>query len=205
MKKPATFQLENYFWDKGFNHVAGADEVGRGAWAGPVVAAAVIFPRRVVFPESLYDSKKLTPKARESLSKLIFRKALAVGIGLSRVSTINKKGIGPSTHNAFRSAIKKLSPTPDQILVDAFYIKRLNQKIQKPIIRGDEIIASISAASIVAKVYRDNLMKKISKRFPEYGLEKNKGYGTAYHQSAIRVHNFSSIHRTSFNLSYLIQ
>lgn len=205
MKKPATFYLENFFWDRGFRHVAGADEVGRGAWAGPVVAAAVIFPPRIVFPESLYDSKKLTPNARESLSKLIFQKALAVGIGSIGVSTINKKGIGYSTHTAFRAAVRKLSSVPDKILVDAFYIKKLNRKIQKPVIRGDEIIASIAAASIVAKVYRDNLMKKLSKRFPEYSFENNKGYGTSFHQGAIRNHKFTSVHRTSFNISYLIQ
>lgn len=205
MKKPATFELENNFWDRGYKHVAGVDEVGRGAWAGPVVAAAVIFPQRVSFPESLYDSKKLTPKARENLSKLIFKKALSIGIGSEGVSTINKRGIGPATHTAFRKSIKKLTYIPDQILVDAFYIKKLSRQNQSPIKRGDEIIASIAAASIVAKVYRDDIMIKISKRFPEYNFEMNKGYGTAFHQSAIRNHNFTSIHRTSFNITYLIQ
>lgn len=205
MKKPATFELENYLWNKGYECVAGADEVGRGAWAGPVVAAAVIFPPSVYFPEFLYDSKKLTSINRENLSRLIISRALSVGVGLEGVPTINKKGIQEATHIAFRRAIKKLSPPPDQILVDAFYIKKLNQKNQRPIVKGDEIIASIAAASIIAKVYRDNLMKKISKKFPEYSFEKNKGYGTAFHQSAIRNHNFTSIHRTSFNLGYIVQ
>ena len=205
MKKPATFELEKYLWNKGYKRVAGTDEVGRGAWAGPVVAAAVIFPPSVAFPELLYDSKKLTPIKRENLSKLIFRKALSVGIGLEGVTTINKKGIQEATHGAFRKAVNNLSHLPDQILVDAFYIKNLDRKNQKPIVKGDEIIASIAAASIIAKVYRDSIMKKISKKFPAYSFDKNKGYGTAFHQSAIRKHNFIYIHRTSFNLGYLVQ
>ena len=205
MTQPATFNIEKGFWNSGVNDIAGVDEVGRGAWAGPVVAAAVIFPKKVKIPEDLFDSKSISPRRREYLSKVIYKHAKSIGIGSIDVAEINKRGIGSATHKAFREAIKSLSSVPESILVDAFYIKHLRKSIQRPIKKGDSICASIAAASIVAKVYRDRLMKKLSSKYPVYRFAKNKGYGTAYHMSAIAAYHFTDIHRVSFNLSYLIQ
>ena len=205
MKLASDFNFEKKLWSSKINFVAGVDEVGRGAWAGPVVAAAVVFPKNIQFPTDLYDSKLLLPRQREHLSKLIYRLARSVGIGSADVHTINKQGISKATHIAFRSAIKNLLIKPDHILVDAFYIKRLRRGNQTPIKKGDVICASISAASIVAKVYRDYIMRNLSKKYPQYHFGKNKGYGTRVHQEAIRKNNFTEIHRRSFNLDYLIQ
>ena len=111
-----------------------------------------------------------------------------------------KKGIGKATQMAFRKSIKLLEKSPDFILIDAFYIKHLNRKRQKAVKDGDTICASISAASIIAKVYRDKLMKKLHKKYPHYGFSKNKGYGTKKHQEAIRKYGLTRIHRKSFDL-----
>ena len=205
MKSPAHFNFEKNLWSSNLNHLAGVDEVGRGAWAGPVVAAAVVFPKNIQFPEYLYDSKLLLPRQREHLSKLIYQFARSVGIGSVDVRTINSQGIGTATHKAFRSAISSLSVKPDHILVDAFFIRHISKEMQTPLKKGDVICASIAAASIVAKVYRDAIMRNLSRIYPEYRFGKNKGYGTQMHQRAIRKNNFTKIHRTSFNLDYLVQ
>ena len=204
MKVAANFNFEKKLWSSKINFIAGADEVGRGAWAGPVVAAAVIFPKNIHFPSDLYDSKLLLPRQREQLSKLIYQKAKYVGIGRVGVNTINTQGIGKATHKAFRSAIRSLGIKPDHIFVDAFYIKHLNRDNQTPLKKGDVICSSIAAASIVAKVYRDAIMRDLSKKYPAYFFSKNKGYGTPLHQEAIRKNNFTVIHRRSFNLDYLV-
>lgn len=201
MSKPfANFDEEISLWVQGFDFVAGVDEVGRGAWAGPLVAAAVVFPKNIKFPEKLYDSKLLKPRTREELSKLIYQSAYSVSIGISGVSFINNFGVGKANHKAFRKAVRGLSVEPQRILVDAFYIKQLKRDIQKPIKKGDRVCASIAAASIVAKVYRDSLMRRLSRLYPVYGFGANKGYGTKFHQDAIKTSNLSSVHRKSFNL-----
>lgn len=201
MSKPfANFDEEISLWVQGFDFVAGVDEVGRGAWAGPLVAAAVVFPKNIKFPEKLYDSKLLKPRTREELSKLIYQSAYSVSIGISGVSFINNFGVGKANHKAFRKAVRGLSVEPQRILVDAFYIKQLKRNIQKPIKNGDRVCASIAAASIVAKVYRDSLMRRLSRLYPVYGFGANKGYGTKFHQDAIKTSNLSSVHRKSFNL-----
>lgn len=202
---PARFEREEEQWFSGLKFVAGTDEVGRGAWAGPVVAAAVIFPKNINFPEELFDSKLLKSRQREKLSRLIHKHAVSVGVGTVGLSIINKFGIGKATHKAFRTAINELSVKPEKILVDAFFVKHLDKKRQNPIKNGDRVCATIAAASIVAKVHRDSIMRKLAKRFPAYDFGANKGYGTAYHQEAIRKNNFCVMHRKSFNLSYLIQ
>lgn len=204
MKSPANFNLEKNLWSSNLNYLAGVDEVGRGAWAGPVVAAAVVFPKNIQFPEHLYDSKLLSPRQREHLSKLIHQLARSVGIGSVGISTINSQGIGISTHKAFRLAINSLSVKPDHILVDAFFIRHIRKSIQTPLKKGDVICASIAAASIVAKVYRDSIMRDLSKKYPEYHFGRNKGYGTPMHKRAIRENNFTKMHRRSFNLDYLV-
>jgi ribonuclease HII len=201
MKLAAGFGYETKLWKEGVRFIAGVDEVGRGAWAGPVVAAAVVFPQKINFPEKLFDSKMVSPLQRERLSGLILQYAVSVGVGRVEIPTINKIGIGRASHKAFRSAVKLLSVIPDQIFVDAFYIKNLNRRNQKPIKNGDKLCASIAAASIVAKVYRDNLMRQLDKKFPGYGFAAHKGYGTAFHQESIKNLSLSSMHRKSFNLT----
>lgn len=200
----ATLDEERKLWKTGFNLVCGVDEVGRGCFAGPVVVGAVIFPRGVELPpEQIADSKLLTPNQRIKTVDLIKSKALAWAVVEVGVPTINKVGIGKATQMAFRKVIKTLEKQPDFVLMDAFYINRLiglTRKNQKPIIHGDQISISIAAASILAKVYRDALMKKYHQKYPNYHFGKHKGYGTKLHQEAIRKYGLTRIHRKSFNL-----
>lgn len=197
--------FETSLWQKGFNYIAGIDEVGRGSWAGPVVAAGVILPKNFTIPKVFGDSKQLKPLLRQKLSKFIEETAVAYFISEVSVGKINKIGIGKASQIAFRKVAKFLTPKPQFILMDAFYIKHLNRKNQLAIKGGDQLSASIASASIIAKVYRDNLMKKLSKAYPQYGFGKHKGYGTKNHQLAIKAHGFSKIHRTSYNLGFLFQ
>lgn len=189
-------EFETKLWQKGFSLVCGIDEVGRGSFAGPVVVGAVIFKDSKI-PEGINDSKLLKPLIREKLSEEI-KKISYWAISEISVRFINKLGIAKATQMAFRKVVKILSP--DYILIDAFYIKHLNRKKQKAIVKGDQKCASIAAASIIAKVYRDKLMKKLSKKYPKYGFAKHKGYGTKRHQEAIKKHGLCKIHRKSFNL-----
>lgn len=202
---PPDLSFENSLWQKGFNYVAGIDEVGRGSWAGPVVAAGVILPKNFKIPRVFGDSKQLKPLLRQKLSNFIKEAAIAYYISEVSVTQINKIGIGKASQVAFRKVAKFLIPKPQFILMDAFYIKHLNRKNQMAIKGGDELSASIASASIIAKVYRDSLMKKLSKIYPQYGFGKHKGYGTKRHQAAIRNYGFSKIHRTSYNLGFLFQ
>lgn len=195
-----TLKFEEELWNNGYQFVCGLDEVGRGCFAGPVVVGAVIFPPCVVLPEGIADSKLLKHKVREQLSVKIKDQALAWSIAEISVAHINKFGIGKATQMAFRKAIKNLLMQADYVLIDAFYIKHFNRKRQKPIKDGDKICASISAASIIAKVYRDKLMVKLHQKHPQYGFAKHKGYGTKEHQEAIKKHGLCPLHRKSFNL-----
>lgn len=192
-----TLDIEKNLWKKGYAKVCGIDEVGRGSFAGPVVAGAVIFKDSKI-PEGINDSKLLKPRQREKLDKEIKQVALSWAVCEISVSLINKLGIGKATQMAFRKAVKKLSP--DFVLIDAFYINHVNRKKQKAIIKGDQICVSISAASIIAKVYRDGLMIKLHNKYPGYGFDKHKGYGTKDHRDAIKIHGLCRIHRKSFNL-----
>ncbi|MBI2012822.1 ribonuclease HII [Candidatus Curtissbacteria bacterium] len=195
--------LEKALWGKGYRNVAGVDEVGRGSWAGPLVAAAVILPKNFKIPQNFGDSKQLKPLIRKKFAKEIKTVAKAYSIVEIGVSAINKYGIGSASHSAFRKAVRSLDPKADFLLIDAFYIKHLKRTNQKAIVHGDQRSASIAAASIIAKVYRDNLMRELSKKYPQYRLGKHKGYGTRLHQEAISEHGFTEIHRTSYNLSFL--
>lgn len=199
-----TLNLEKELWNKGFSHICGLDEVGRGCFAGPVAAGAVVFPCDVTLPEGIADSKLLTPKQRERLAEQIKEVALAWSVAVISVSYINKLGIGKATQMAFRKALRTLSVQADFVVIDAFFVKHLNRKKQQPVKDGDKICASISAASIIAKVYRDELMRKLHIRYPQYGLDKHKGYGTKEHQEAIKKHGLSRIHRQSFNLEKFV-
>lgn len=202
--KLADLTIEKSLWSQGFKNLAGIDEVGRGSWAGPVVAAAVVLPNNWVLPPKLTDSKLLKAKDREILAEIIKSQALAYTVVEIGISSINKDGVGQATQKAFRKAINKLAIQPDFYLVDGFYIKNLSKKKQWPIIKGDQKSASIAAASIIAKVYRDRLMVRLGKQYPQYCWAQNKGYGTKLHQSAIKLGGLSALHRTSFNLYYLL-
>ncbi len=201
--KLADLEIENKLWAEGKKLIAGIDEVGRGSWAGPVVAAAVVLPQNWRLPEKLADSKLLKPKEREELARIIHSEAAYVSIAEVGLPVINREGVGKATQRAFRIALKKLTIEPDYHLIDAFYIKYLPKGKQLPIVKGDQKSASIAAASIVAKVHRDRLMRKLGRQFPAYQWGSNKGYGTKAHQSAIKSHGFSPFHRTSFDLSFL--
>lgn len=200
----ANFSIEQSLWSSGLQMVCGIDEVGRGCFAGPVVAGAVIFPFGSKLIEGIADSKLLTPKKREDLAKRIKEMASAWAVGEISVPDINKFGIGQATQMAFSKAVGNLQKAADFFLIDAFYVKTLDKLKQKPIPRGDRISASIAAASIIAKVYRDDLMQKLHLDFPDYGFDKHKGYGTSFHREKIKKFGFSDLHRKSFNLSKYI-
>ena len=198
-----TLDLEFTLWQKGYQNIVGIDEVGRGSWAGPLVVAGVIFPQDIQIPEGLADSKMVSPQKRVQLAKIIKQNALTLEVVKISVSRINKIGIGKATHEAFRKVIRCLSPRPDFCLIDAFYIKYFSRKKQMAVRNGDKVCASIAAASIIAKVYRDNLMKRLHFKYPNYGFGKHKGYGTKFHQQAIKTYGFTKMHRTSYNLNFL--
>lgn len=208
-KKP-DFSYENKLWKDGYKFIGGIDEVGRGALAGDVVTACVIFNNKtVIIPDGIIinDSKKLSPKKREIANYWIRRNCLAYGLGSASSKEIDKLGIVKATQRAFRKAIIACSIKIDHLLIDAFYIpyvKGINHKNQTPIIKGDGISISIAAASIVAKVERDNLMRKLGtkKEFSVYNWEKNKGYGTKDHQIALRKYGKTRLHRVSFLLNF---
>lgn len=207
-----TLKIEQQLWRQGYCYVCGLDEVGRGSFAGPVVVGAVIFPsprfnrgKNVLLPKGIADSKLLSAKKREKLDDQIKQIALSWSVGEIGVRDINKFGIGKATQMAFRKALKNLSTKADFVLIDAFYVKHFNRKRQRPIKDGDKICASISAASIIAKVYRDKLMEKVSPKYPQYGFSKNKGYGTKEHQEAIKKHGLTRIHRKSFKLEKFLK
>lgn len=194
---------EKSLWQKGITRIVGIDEVGRGSWAGPLVATGVILPPDFKIPKYLADSKLLTHQKRYELDKILRKEVVAFYIAEVSHRVINKIGIGRATQIAFRKIVNSINPRPEYCLVDAFHIRYLAKVKQKAIKHGDMTCASIAAASIIAKVYRDTLMEKMSIKFPNYGFEKHKGYGTREHQLAIRAYGFSAYHRTSYNLSFL--
>lgn len=187
---------ERECYEKGYDLVAGIDEVGRGPLAGPVVAAAVILPKNCkIF--GVNDSKKLSAKKREELYDIILEQAIAYGIGIVSPERIDEINILQATYEAMREAIAQLNPAPRFILADAVTIPRV-PIAQKGIVKGDAKSISIGVASIVAKVYRDRLMEAYDKVYPAYGFSGNKGYGSEAHIAALRVHGTCPIHRNSF-------
>ena len=176
--------------------IAGVDEVGRGPLAGPVVAAAVILPKDHTI-EGLRDSKKISKKRRESLFPLIYEQAIDIGTGEVDVKTIDKINIREATFKAMKMALDDLSTIPDRALIDGHPLN--DQSIQNEgIIGGDDKVDSIKAASIIAKVTRDRIMKEYSIIFPEYGFENHSGYGTKIHIEALEKYRATPIHRRSF-------
>ena len=202
---------------EGYRHIAGLDEAGRGSWAGPVVAGAVILPivrpdlfqepvlseaccepcRRIEGLEGVRDSKQLTPRQRERQYGIIKSAALAMGVGIVPPEKIDEIGIVPATRQAMGLAIAQLAPPPDFLLVDYLSLPELSTS-QKSITRGDALSLLIAAASIVAKVTRDRLMVELSARYPGYGFARHKGYGTPQHRESLARLGPSPIHRLSF-------
>lgn len=210
LKKFPDFDYEKELWQKGYKNIAGVDEVGRGSFAGPIVAAAVIWDKETALDqnpkikdniEQINDSKLLKPRQREKLAGFIKKYAKDWEVAEVPVAVINRLKMGKASQMVFRKAVGGLKFRPDFLLADAFfvrYLKGLRKAKQKPIIGGDRKSISIAAASILAKVYRDKLMQKLARRHPEYGWGRNKGYGTAEHQKAIREHGLTRLHRKDF-------
>ncbi|MDO8472369.1 MAG: ribonuclease HII [Dehalococcoidia bacterium] len=194
-----TFAEERAAHNLGYSLVAGLDEVGRGALAGPVFAAAVILPRRARFSwlKKVRDSKLLTPKQREELAPLIYRDAVAACVAQSSVEEIEERNILQATWLAMGRALEGLGRQPEFLLVDGMKLPRVTLP-QKGIIAGDKLSFSIACASIVAKVARDHVMRELDGRYPGYGMARHKGYGTQEHMDSLRKLGASPIHRRSF-------
>jgi ribonuclease HII len=194
-------KIEHALWLQGIMRIAGVDEAGRGPLAGPVVAAAVIFPRDIMI-DSVDDSKKCTAKQREELFKLIMEQAMSVGVGVVDHEVIDRINILQATILAMRKSIENMNIQPEYVIIDGNSFKHETLKFQN-IIKGDEQSFTIAAASIVAKVTRDQLMRDLDNRFPQYGFAQHKGYGTRQHIEAIRMYGLCEIHRRSFHPSAL--
>lgn len=190
------WQLENEIYDAGEKLLCGVDEAGRGPLAGPVCAAAVILPRGLEI-DGLNDSKKLTEKKREALYDVICNSAVSYGIAFASVEEIEELNILNAAMLAMNRAIEKLSPQPSLALIDG----NRNSSIKiasRCIVKGDAKCADIAAASVLAKVTRDRYMLDMAEKYPQYGFEKHKGYGTKNHYAVLREYGPCEIHRPSF-------
>ena len=190
--------LQNYYKEKLIE--AGCDEAGRGCYAGPVFAAAVILPKNFYHP-LLNDSKQVKEKDRNILKLFIEQNALAYVVALIDNKEIDKINILQSSIKAMHKAIEKLSITPTFLLIDGNRFKKYKSVQHECIIKGDGKFASIAAASILAKTYRDKYMQNLHKKYPQYGWNKNKGYGTLIHRNAIKEFGLCKYHRKSFNIN----
>jgi ribonuclease HII len=184
-------------WKK-YKLVAGVDEAGRGPLAGPVVAAAVILPRNFFHPE-IDDSKKVAPAKREQLYRIIVDSAIDHAFGVVDAKVIDSINILEATKSAMSTAIKALNPQPEFVLIDALHLRDLPFQ-QFALIKGDTLSISIAAASILAKVWRDALMRKYHESYPQYHFHRHKGYPTRLHRECIRKFGSCPIHRKSFRL-----
>jgi ribonuclease HII len=182
----------------GFRLIAGVDEVGRGALAGPVVAAAVILDPERPLPDGLDDSKKLTALQRNRIADEIVRTAVAFSVGQVEPEEIDRINILQASRLAMLEALKQLDPCAEYLLIDALQLKEAELP-QKAIIHGDSISASIAAASIIAKTYRDALMRSFHEVYPQYNFVRHVGYGSREHREALRAHGPCRIHRKSFH------
>jgi len=184
--------------EEGYHIIAGVDEAGRGPLAGPVVAAAVVFPPGYSNPE-INDSKKISPSRREKLFPVIENDALSIGMKVVEADIIDQVNILQASLQAMREAVLELSTSPDFLLVDGLHRIPIITP-QKPLVRGDSLSVSIAAASIIAKVTRDRIMEMYHRQYPHYNFQKNKGYGTREHLNAIRQFGICKIHRQSFHV-----
>ncbi len=189
------YQLENNLWNSGVKYIAGVDEVGRGAWAGPLVAAAVILPRRLY---GLRDSKVLKTHDRESLYSKLIRNSI-YSIGVAEIFEINQNGLTWANHFAMKRAIDGLDQRPNHLLIDYIRLPRALTEInQTSVVDGDALSASIAAASIVAKVTRDRLMGELhnsDETIRQFAFHRNYGYGTAIHRQALTINGPTKYHR----------
>jgi ribonuclease HII len=195
----ASLDYERILWNQGHEYVVGIDEVGRGCFAGPLVAAAVILPKSLVHTYDITDSKLLSHKKRVELEAIIRKIALFFTIVEVDLDCINKNGIGIANQHAFNKLLANLKRF-DHILMDGFSVKSYPLDKQTILVKGDQKSVSIASASIIAKVYRDNLMTKLHSNYPVYNFRNNKGYGTQEHREAIKKFGLSELHRSSFLL-----
>lgn len=196
MSEITMWEIEEECYGRGFSVICGVDEAGRGPLAGPVCAAAVILPEHLQIP-GLNDSKKLTDKKRRELFPLIKEQAIAYGIGLASHQEIDEINILQATYLAMERALSQLNVKPDLALIDGNRAKDFGLPVQT-VIKGDSLSANIAAASILAKVTRDDLMLEMAKEYPGYGFEVHKGYGTKAHYEALREKGPCAIHRMTF-------
>lgn len=190
------WQIEDTFYSQGYEVICGVDEAGRGPLAGPVCAAAVILPKHLDIP-GLTDSKKLTDKKRRELFPLIQEQAVAYGIGLASQEEIDEINILQATFLAMERALAQLQVHPDLALIDGNREREFGLPVQT-VVKGDSLSANIAAASVLAKVTRDDLMIELAQQYPQYGFEIHKGYGTKAHYEALRQYGASPVHRKSF-------
>ena len=189
--------FERNLWNLDIQYVAGVDEVGRGPLVGPVVAAAVIFDREADIPDGINDSKKLSAPVRNKLFEQIRKAACAIGIGIVEKNEIDSINILQATFKAMRAAVEQLDLIPEHILVDGSMTPEFNSP-STAVIKGDSKSFSIAAASIIAKVTRDNIMIDLDDLYPAYGFKSNKGYGTQFHIDVIKEHGLTPEHRVTF-------
>lgn len=190
------YSREDELHQRGIVSVGGTDEAGRGPLAGPVVAACVIL-KPDVFIDHLNDSKKLSEKRREEAFKEIVENAVSIGVGLSDVAEIDEINILQADYRAMKRAIEAMKTKPDYLITDAVEIPDLDIE-QEPTVKGDAKVACIAAASIIAKVTRDHIMKVYDEKVPEYGFARHKAYGTRAHYEAIEKYGILPIHRRTF-------
>ena len=197
MNRRPTFEREIALWNEGASIVAGVDEAGRGPLAGPVVAAAVVFPAGMKPIRGLRDSKILPAAKRERLAIVVRARATAVGVGAASVREIDRINIRRATILAMQRALRRLGVVPADVLVDGVWLPELGCP-HNAIIDGDALCQSIAAASVIAKTVRDRLMCRLAARYPVYAWEENKGYGTPEHLGALAVLGPTRHHRMSF-------
>lgn len=190
------WEIEDSLYAEGYEMICGVDEAGRGPLAGPVCAAAVILPKGLELP-GLNDSKKLTDKKRRELFPIIKEQAIAYGIGLASHEEIDAINILQATYLAMERAIAQLDGKADFALIDGNRAKDFGIPL-RTVVKGDSLSASIAAASVLAKVTRDDIMLEMAEKYPEYGFEVHKGYGTKAHYEALRAHGHCPIHRMTF-------
>jgi len=190
-------KFEREYNQKGFELIGGIDEAGRGPLFGPVVAACVVLPKDCLI-EGVNDSKKLSEKKREELFEIIKQKAVAYGVGIVDNNEIDEINILEATRKAMHEAVSNLQIKPDYIFIDAEKHVDTCGIPYMPIVKGDALSINIACASIIAKVTRDRMIDKLAKEYPEYELEKHKGYGTKIHIDAIKKYGLTSLHRKSF-------
>ena len=195
-------EYENAAREKGYKNICGVDEAGRGPIAGPVCAAAVILPKDCKL-EGLNDSKKLTEKKREHFFEIIKEQAIDFGIGFASVEEIDDINILNATYLAMKRAVGNLKTKPDWVMVDGNLMPPLDGLIGETIVMGDAKSLSIAAASVLAKVSRDKILYELAEKYPQYGFEKHKGYGTKLHRAAIEEFGVLEEHRKKFVRKFL--